>query len=406
MAVFFQVFFQEIDDSVASPKQNERPPIFLIPGISGNCIELLHVAQNLKQKSKDEQGPRQVYIFHDPRLSSENTKNFSLAELIHIITEEIKELYPKGPYYIAGYSFGASLSTLVAENLKNKNNEVALCVLDSPSPQKIQDRLLNEQKEVTEELVSIIAYLAKLSGLQSRTLPKYSEDILFTLSQMPLSDRIKQISSPYTINQTMLRYLEIVEQNLEGLKTINTKQTHTIDYLTLIVTLEMQEKYHHQVIESWKEYSSELTHQILSFETHASLVEQSRGSVQTAMKMHRFFELVYQESTLIAQLKSLLTNQTRDPEQAQRILTRLEQEMSSSNKKVFINVPSRDPSPFFHQRTESLLYHQEEAKPLLQSHKKRKTKTIIAPNLFPEQRPSTRSTEQRQKEDQKRLFQL
>lgn len=68
--------------------------------------------------------PISLYGLQDPSIAAGKLLFSSLKEMAELYLQEIKTIQPEGPYYLLGYSFGATLAYEVANLLHLKNEEV------------------------------------------------------------------------------------------------------------------------------------------------------------------------------------------------------------------------------------------------------------------------------------------
>ena len=106
-------------------KTGANPPIFIIHGLNGN-VRLAHQMASYLGANQP------VYGFYckDGRPVSE--REASLEDLAASYIEELVSLQPKGPYYLAGYSFGGFLAYEMARQLQNRGLQVEhLAIIDT-----------------------------------------------------------------------------------------------------------------------------------------------------------------------------------------------------------------------------------------------------------------------------------
>ncbi|XP_057651186.1 fatty acid synthase-like isoform X1 [Diorhabda carinulata] len=142
-----------------SPKENTDRNIFFIHPVEGNLDILKPLAKKIKAK---------VYGF-------QCTKDVNFGDIIDFATHYIKkvrEIQPRGPYYICGYSYGCVVATEMEIQLE-KSGEHVHAVYVEGSPAFLQNMLRNthlrqEHSEQTSQQ-KILAYF-------SATFPKVDEN--------------------------------------------------------------------------------------------------------------------------------------------------------------------------------------------------------------------------------------
>ncbi len=98
----------------------QLPPLFLLSGA--------HIYRSLTPYLLPEQP---IYGGVEQMIGNQRLPN-SVEALAHCYVEEILRIYPAGPYYLAGFSFGGMLAYEVAARLRQRGYDVAfLAVMDS-----------------------------------------------------------------------------------------------------------------------------------------------------------------------------------------------------------------------------------------------------------------------------------
>ena len=110
------------------PEGATKPPFFLVAGMGGNVLNLRHVAQHL--------GPDQpVYGVQAGGLIGDDKPHFTTEEAAADYIAEIRQVQPKGPYLLGGFSGGGITAYEVAQQLKAAGESIAiLALLDTPIP--------------------------------------------------------------------------------------------------------------------------------------------------------------------------------------------------------------------------------------------------------------------------------
>ncbi|MZR31685.1 alpha/beta fold hydrolase [Sneathiella litorea] len=103
------------------PKGN-RPPLFFIHPIGGEVLGYRELARHLN----DDQPFYGIQQFQ----SNENTSRYSsLDDMADYYLDEIRQVQPKGPYYLGGHSFGGLVAFLLAQKFSALGEETALLAL-------------------------------------------------------------------------------------------------------------------------------------------------------------------------------------------------------------------------------------------------------------------------------------
>lgn len=145
---------------VCLKKAGKRPPLFLIHPISGTVFWYIKLAQLLDDD-------RSIYAIHDPALESNKVHFSNLDSMGEFYLQAIKKIQPTGPYNIAGASFGANMSVIIANKLAAQGEKVGFVgLLDGWS--KIPDIVLSKTylshtmkrqfKSISSELPNVTGY--------------------------------------------------------------------------------------------------------------------------------------------------------------------------------------------------------------------------------------------------------
>jgi acyl-coenzyme A synthetase/AMP-(fatty) acid ligase/thioesterase domain-containing protein len=105
-----------------------RPPLFLVAGGGGLGVAFIPWARRL--------GPdRPTWALQSPALEGRGLPDRSVRSLARRYVAEIRRVQPRGPYHIAGHSFGGLVAFEMAHQLRDAGHEVAfLGLLDSFPP--------------------------------------------------------------------------------------------------------------------------------------------------------------------------------------------------------------------------------------------------------------------------------
>ena len=106
-------------------REGSKTPLFLIHPGSGDVLVFVALSKYFPD--------RPVYGIRTRGLYSSDDYFKSLHEMADCYTQSIKQIQPKGPYAVAGYSLGSSVAFEVAKKLESMGDQVPfLGILDSP----------------------------------------------------------------------------------------------------------------------------------------------------------------------------------------------------------------------------------------------------------------------------------
>ena len=111
--------------SVVKMKDGDDIPLFIAPGMLGNAFLFVEFCKNLKSNHP-------VYIFEYPIRQNGTFVTQTIEELAAYYLTNIKELFPTGPFHLAGFSFGGRLIFEIARLLESENQKVeTLTIIDA-----------------------------------------------------------------------------------------------------------------------------------------------------------------------------------------------------------------------------------------------------------------------------------
>lgn len=106
----------------------DATPFFVIAGMFGNVLNLRHLAQELGSD-------RPVYGLQARGLIGSDDPHNNIAEAARDYLAEVKQIQPKGPYLLGGFSGGGITAYEMAQQLHDLGEETAaLILLDTPLP--------------------------------------------------------------------------------------------------------------------------------------------------------------------------------------------------------------------------------------------------------------------------------
>jgi amino acid adenylation domain-containing protein len=113
---------------VALQTQGIKPPLFLIHSLGGELLCYRHFIKHLGLNQP-------VYGLQPQGLDGKQTPFTRLEDMAAHYIQEIKTVQPKGPYFLAGYSFGGLVGYEIAQQLQQQGQEVAtLAMFDTCRP--------------------------------------------------------------------------------------------------------------------------------------------------------------------------------------------------------------------------------------------------------------------------------
>ncbi len=112
---------------VALQPEGDRPPFFCIHAVGGNVLEYYELAQQMR--------PRQpFYGLQSVGLDGKQKPLRTIAAMASQYLSEIRQLQPRGPYYLGGRSFGGVVAYEMAQQLCATGEGVALVALLDTDP--------------------------------------------------------------------------------------------------------------------------------------------------------------------------------------------------------------------------------------------------------------------------------
>jgi thioesterase domain-containing protein/acyl carrier protein len=98
------------------------PPLFLLHDMSGGLMSYRHMLRRLGTG-------RKIFGVQYPGAIEGATEVMSLPQMCAIYASAIREAWPQGPYYLAGYSLGARIAFETANQIAAAGGEVRLLAL-------------------------------------------------------------------------------------------------------------------------------------------------------------------------------------------------------------------------------------------------------------------------------------
>ena len=187
-----------------------RRPFFCIHAAGGNVLEYYDLAHHL--------GPDQpFYGLQAKGLDGKEDPHTSIREMAAHYIKEMRDVQPKGPYFIGGRSSGGTIAFEIACQLKTAGEEVALVALLDTYPAgyfKLMPDAKSFRQRLSRWFKKYAAHSANLRHLST------SEKIAYTLNKLqyaPAKIRHKLYRRLYKIYQRIGRPLPTALKNIEEL---------------------------------------------------------------------------------------------------------------------------------------------------------------------------------------------
>ena len=112
---------------LAYRSEGDRTPLFLVPALNGLGWCYAALARHVP-------AGHPVYALQDPRLAGDRPAAATVPELAAAYLARIREIQPKGPYLLAGWSFGGTVGQQIAVGLRREGETVGLLALFDAFP--------------------------------------------------------------------------------------------------------------------------------------------------------------------------------------------------------------------------------------------------------------------------------
>ena len=127
-----------------------RPPVFIVHGVGGNVVNFYGLSMRVGSDQP-------VYGIQSQALVANQPALLHLKDMATHYIADIRNLQPKGPYHLLGYSFGGTVVLEMAHQLRTAGEEVALIgMIDSKS------------KDYEEQLARLTPVQAKVNRRVNR----------------------------------------------------------------------------------------------------------------------------------------------------------------------------------------------------------------------------------------------
>lgn len=94
-------------------------PLFIVHGIGGNVLELFKLGQSIDT-------PRPVYAIQARGVDGSEEPHDSVFDMVDYYVAHLRSVQPRGPYFLAGYSFGGIVAMDMARRLQALGERVPL----------------------------------------------------------------------------------------------------------------------------------------------------------------------------------------------------------------------------------------------------------------------------------------
>ncbi len=125
-----------VEEGLSSPcivpiqPKGSRPPLFFVHPIGGEVLGYRDFARHLN-------ADQPFYGIQQFQSETNSPRFSSLEEMADFYLDEIRQVQPKGPYYLGGHSFGGLIAFLIAQKLANFGEQTAfLALLDTYLPSR------------------------------------------------------------------------------------------------------------------------------------------------------------------------------------------------------------------------------------------------------------------------------
>jgi acetoacetyl-CoA synthetase len=100
----------------------EKPPVFVAHGLGGSVIDFFQPVKHIET-------PHPIYGMQARGIDGLDEPLASIEEMAEFYLQAVKEVQPRGPYILAGYSLGGLVVLEMAQRLSTNGEKVALLAL-------------------------------------------------------------------------------------------------------------------------------------------------------------------------------------------------------------------------------------------------------------------------------------
>ncbi len=183
--------------------RGSKPPLFCAHPVGGNVLEYYPLAAHLG-------ADQPIYGLQSPGLDGVQAPLNRIEDMAAHYIREIQSVQPRGPYFLAGYSFGALVAFEIACQLKSQGEEIGLlALLDNVSP-----RFVNIRPRLFQ---SIGIHLHNLCQLKISERLKYIKDrIVFRLMYQNKENRDQNFLIDNWAVSLSAEYLKVLDANFQS----------------------------------------------------------------------------------------------------------------------------------------------------------------------------------------------
>ncbi len=127
---------------------SSRPPFFCVHGAGGNVLIYRDLARHLGSDQP-------VYGLQAQGLDGEHTVLTRIEDMASLYVSEVQRVQPHGPYFLGGYCMGGTIALEMAQQLKDRGEDVALlALLDTMNWSQVRaDSIVSEARHQGQRLV-------------------------------------------------------------------------------------------------------------------------------------------------------------------------------------------------------------------------------------------------------------
>ncbi|MEJ2406195.1 MAG: amino acid adenylation domain-containing protein [Candidatus Thiodiazotropha sp.] len=176
-------------------------PLFCVPGNGGNVLYFNDLGKNLG-------ADQPFYGLQAVGLDGETEPHTRVEEMASHYIKELQTIQPKGPYLLAGHSFGSWVAFEMTQQLQMQGHKVAhLYVMDTPAPGIASEQALAYTDDI-ELLTAISKLIERLFGKPTDIDLQTLEDLDPAQRMDYFSERIKKSGVlPFDLNSGQIRGL-------------------------------------------------------------------------------------------------------------------------------------------------------------------------------------------------------
>jgi thioesterase domain-containing protein len=194
---------------IALQPDGTQPPFFCIHPVGGNVLCYAEPAHQL--------GPNQpFYALQAAGLQMDEEPLTSIQEMAHNYIEALLTIQPQGPYLLGGWSLGGTIAFEMAQQLVQREQEVALlALLDSTAPDGAQSAAENNDVSLIEQFMLDLAGLTEADFVELRAdLQQLDADQQLAV----LLERMQHLNliAPEIDLAQVRRYLRVYQANVQA----------------------------------------------------------------------------------------------------------------------------------------------------------------------------------------------